>query len=64
MFATLTDPIKTCLTTTITTKGQTKQHITSINIIANTKSILGRNYWQLLTDPDITQLNSNTPPLR
>ncbi len=50
MLATLADPIKTGLTTTITTSGQTKQQITSIDIIAHTRSILGHTYWQLLTD--------------
>ena len=28
------------------------------------RSILGRNYQQLLTDPKITALNPQTPPLR
>ena len=34
------------------------------NFTANTRSILSRTYLQLLTDPDITQLGTNLPPLR
>ncbi len=45
MLATLTDPVKTKLNTDITTRGQTKLHITAINLVAHTKSILDRNYW-------------------
>ena len=40
------------------------QQITPINVTTHTKSILGRNYWQLLTRPDITQLNAAATPLR
>jgi hypothetical protein len=64
MLATQNDPIKTCLNTTTTSKGQTRQHITSINLTTHTRSILGRTYWKLMTNPDITQLNTTTPPLR
>ncbi len=51
-------------TTATTTKGQTRWQLTPINITANTKSVLGRNYGQLLTNPDSTQLNPTTTPLR
>ncbi len=44
MLATLTDPITTSVITNITTKGQTKPQISLINILAHTRSILGRNY--------------------
>jgi hypothetical protein len=63
MLATLTDPIKTSLNTTIAAESMTKQHVTSINLTPHTKSILGRTYWQLLTDPDITRPKASTPPL-
>jgi hypothetical protein len=64
MLATQNDSIKTYLNTTTTSKGQTKQPITFINIIAHTRSVLGRTYWQLLANPDITQLNATATPLR
>jgi hypothetical protein len=64
MLATQTDPIKTTLSTATTTREQTRRRITPINITANAKSVLGRNYGQLLTNPDITQLNPTTTPLR
>jgi hypothetical protein len=63
MLATQNDPIKTSLNTTSTSRGQTPQQITPINITAHTRSVLGRTYWQLLTNPDITQLNATTTPL-
>ncbi len=44
MLAILTDPIKTSLNTNITTRGHTKPQISLIDIIAHTRSILGRNY--------------------
>jgi hypothetical protein len=64
MLATLTDHIKTPLPTNTTTRGQTRQQITTLNLTPYTRSILGRTYAQLLTDPDITQLNTNLTPLR
>ena len=54
MLVTQTDPIKTTLNTTTTARGQTRQQITPINITTHTMSVLGRNYGQLLTNPDIT----------
>jgi hypothetical protein len=64
MLATLTDPIKTPLPTNTTTRGQTRQQITTLNLTPHTRSILGRTYAQLLTVPDITHLNINLTPLR
>ena len=64
MMATQTDPIKTTLSTATTTRGQTRRQITPINTTAHTRTILGRNYGQLLANPDITQLNPNTTPLK
>jgi hypothetical protein len=64
MLATHNDPIKTSLNTTTTSKGQTRQQITPVNITAHMRSVLGRTYWQLLTNPNITQLNATTTPLR
>ena len=64
MLATLTDPIKTPLPTNTTTRGQTRQQITTLNLTPHTRSILGRTYAQLLTVTDITRLNINLTPLR
>ena len=36
----------------------------NLNITPHMRSILGRDYQQLLTDQEITALNSQTPPLR
>ena len=54
MLATQNDPIKTTLKTNTTSRRQTRQQITPINITTHTRSVLGRIYWQLLTNPDIT----------
>jgi len=54
MLATQNNPIKTTLNTNTTSRGQTRQQITPINIIAHTRSVLGRTYMQLLTNPDTT----------
>ena len=54
MLATQNDPIKTTLNTNTTSRGQTRQQIIPINITAHIKSVLGRIYWQLMTNPDIT----------
>ena len=62
--ATQTDPIKTTLNITTTSRGQSRQQINPINITTHTKSVLVRNYWQMLTNPDITHLNATTTPLR
>jgi hypothetical protein len=64
MLAALTDPIKIPLPTNTTTRGQIRQQITTLNITPHTRNVLGRTYAQLLTDPDITQLNTNLAPLR
>ena len=64
MLVTQNDPVKTSLNTTTTSRGQTRQQITTINITTHTRSVLGRTYWQLLTNPDITQLNATTTHLR
>jgi hypothetical protein len=64
MLASQNDSIRMTLNTTTTSRVQTRQQITPVNITAHTKSVLGRNYWQLLTNPDITQLNATTNPLR
>jgi hypothetical protein len=61
MLATLADPIKVPLHTNTTM--QIRQQITTLNLTTHTRSILGRTYSQLLIDPDITQLNTNLPPL-
>ncbi len=53
MLATQTDPIKACLDTSTTSRGQTRQQITHINITAQTRSVIGRTYKQLLANPDI-----------
>ncbi len=62
MMATQTDPIKISLSTATT--RQIRWQITPVNITAHARSVLGRNYGQLLTNPDITQLNPTTTPLR
>jgi hypothetical protein len=54
MLATQNNPIKTSLVTITTSIGQIQQHITLIDIRTHTRSVLGRTYWQLLTNPDIT----------
>jgi hypothetical protein len=64
MLATESDTIKTCLNTYTTSRGQTRQQISYINITAHTRSVPGRTYWQLLTNQDIIQLAANTTPLR
>jgi hypothetical protein len=64
MLATQNDSVKTSLNTATTSRGQNRQQITPIDITAHTRSVLGRTYWQLLTNPDITQLNATTTPLR
>jgi len=64
MLATLADPIKVPLPTSTTTRGQIRQQITTLKLIAHTRRIPGRTYAQLLTDPDITHLNTNLPPLQ
>jgi hypothetical protein len=64
MLATLADTIKFTLLTITTTRGQIRQEIATLNLTAHTRSILGRTYAQLLIDPDITQLNTNIPPLQ
>ncbi len=53
MLATLADPFNTTLHTNITTRRRIWQQIATLSLIAYTKSIIGRAYWQLLTDPDI-----------
>jgi len=63
MLVTQNDPIDTSLITTTTSKGQSGQQITLINITTHTRSVLGHTYWQLLTNPNITQLNANTTSL-
>ena len=64
LLATQSDPIKTGLTTTVTSRGQTRQQITHINLAAHSRSVIGRTYWQILTNPYLTQLDSSTPLLR
>ncbi len=44
MLATLADPTKVTLLTSTTTQGQIRQHITTLNLTAHTRSILGRTY--------------------
>ncbi len=63
MLAILTDPIKVPLPTNTTTRGQIRQHIITLNLTPHTRSILGRTYSQLLTDPHINQLNTNLTSL-
>ena len=43
MLTTQNDAIKTTLNTNTTSRGQTWQQITPINITAHTRSVLGRN---------------------
>ena len=62
--ATLTDPTNVTLSTNTITRGQIRQQIATLNLMAHTRSILGRTYAQLLVDPDITQLNNNLTPLQ
>jgi len=64
MLATLTEPIKVTLPTNTTTRGQIRQHITTLDLTTHARSILGHTYAQLLADPDITQLNTNLPSLQ
>jgi hypothetical protein len=64
MLATLADPIKVPLPTITTTRGQIRQQVTTLDLTAHTRSILGRTYAHLLTDPDITPLNTDLPPLQ
>ena len=64
MLATQNDPVKTTLNTNTTSRGQPPQQITPINITTHTRSVLGRTYWQLLTNPNITHLNATTTPIR
>ena len=64
MLATQTDPTKVTLPTSTIFRGQTRHQIATLNLTAHTKSILGRTYAQLLTDPDITHLNNSLPLLQ
>ena len=52
--ATQNDPIITSLITTTTSRGQTRQQSTLINITSHTRSVLGCTCWQLLMNQDIT----------
>jgi type IV secretory pathway VirB10-like protein len=64
MLAIIADPTKVTLPTNTITRGQIIHKIATLNLTAHTRSILGRTYAQLLTDPDITQLNNNLTPLQ
>ena len=64
MLAILTDFVRVPLPTNTTTRGQIRQQITTLNLTPHHISILGRTYSHLLTDPNITQLNTNLTPLR
>jgi hypothetical protein len=64
MLAILDDPVKVPLPTNTSTREQIRQQITTMNLTPHTRSILGRTYSQLLTDPYITQLHTNLTPLR
>ena len=64
MLATLTDPMKVTLPTNTIFRGQIRHQIATLNLTAHTRSLLGRTYAQLLTDPDITHLNNNLPLLQ
>ena len=64
MLATLTDPTKVTLPTSTIFRGQIRHQIATLNLTAHNRSILGREYAQLLTDPDITHLNNNLPLLQ
>ena len=64
MMATLTNSTKVTLSTNTITKGQIRHQIATLNLTAHTRSILGRTYAQLQTDPDITRLNNNLAPLQ
>ena len=56
--------IKTPLPTSTTTRGHIRQQITTLNLTTHTRIIFGRTYSQLLTYPNISQLNTHIPPLR
>jgi hypothetical protein len=64
MLATLTDSTKVNLLTSTTIRGHIRQHITTRNLTAQTRSIPGRTYAHLLIDHDITHLYTNLPPLQ
>jgi hypothetical protein len=64
MLATLTEPIKVTLPTSTTNLGQIRQQITTLNLKAHTRSILGRTYAELLAEHDITQLDNKLTPLQ
>jgi len=63
ILATLADPSIVTLPTSTMTRGQIRQQIAAINLTSHLRSMLGRSYGQLLTDPDNTQLNTNILPL-
>ncbi len=56
--------IKIPLSTLVTIRGQPHHQLVDIHITPHTRNLLGRNYHQLLTDPNISALDSLTPPLR
>jgi hypothetical protein len=64
MLATQTDSIKTGLNTFTSKDKPDNISPTSTSQPIYTRSVIGRTYWQLLTNLDITHLNANTTPLR
>jgi hypothetical protein len=64
MLAAQFEPVRVTLQTHTSFRGQSHPHVVTMNVTAHTRSILGRNYWQLLTDPAITQLDPSVAPLR
>ena len=63
LVSTLESFIKIPLPTLITVRGQPHPQTVNMNIISHMRSILGRNYQQLLTDLEIAVLNPQTTPL-
>ncbi len=61
----MNNALKISLPTRVTIRGHITYHqLVEITFTPHTRNILGRNYHQLLTDPNISTLDSRTPPLR
>ena len=63
LLATSNNAFKIPLPTTTEHRGISTPQVTLINLSSHTRSVLGRNYVELLTDPDIIRLNQSLPPL-
>ena len=63
VLATLDSPLRIPLPTYVTIRGQPFNQMVNINLIPHNHSLLGRQYSQLLTDPNIIHLNPQATPL-